>query len=109
MPIDPLQYADIYPDVREFLLPGIRRTGADPADPDKATYAVYTVSFDERTGQPLEAEVVGVSQAGVLAQIAAWEAEIIAIQKRIDNALLFLEDAGKAELAEVLVEEDPKS
>lgn len=64
MAIDLVQYADIYGDVRgETVVPGIRRTGADPEDGEAVTYAIYTVTYDSRTGQPLPPEVVGVNRS----------------------------------------------
>lgn len=68
MAIDLVQYADIYGDVRADVVPGIRRTGADPEDGEAVTYAIYTVTYDPRTGQPLPAEVVGVNRPAVLGQ-----------------------------------------
>ena len=96
-----VQYADIYGDVRADVVPGIRRTGADPEDGEAMTYAIYTVTYDPRTGQPLPPEVVGVNRSAVLAQIAGWESEIERLQKRIGNSLLFLQDADSAPLGEL--------
>lgn len=101
MAVDLVQYADIYQDVRTDVVPGIRRTGADPEDGEAVTYAIYTVTYDPRTGQALPPEVVGVNRLSVLAQIAGWESEIETLQKRIENSLLFLQDADSAPLGEL--------
>lgn len=101
MAVDLVQYADIYQDVRMDVVPGIRRTGADPEDKEAITYAIYTVTYDPRTGQPLPPEVVGVNRLAVLAQIAGWEREIEVRKQRIWNSLLFLQDADAAPLGEL--------
>lgn len=100
MPIDPLQYADMYEAVRDQLLPGLFRTGAKPDDQEKMTYAVYTVSYDPRTGQPYPPEVVGINRAGVLAQIEEWRMQIVGLEKKITNTEWFLADADTAPLVE---------
>ena len=99
MNIDPRQYATIYDQYRSVLLPGIRRTGANPADPIAATYAVSVTSFSPQTGSPLPTEVVGLNRVAVLAQISEWQSQIMGIQKMIDNTNLFLADADAALLA----------
>ena len=99
MAIDPRQYASIYDTYRALLLPGIRRTGADPTDPVAVTYAVTVSAFDPQTGAPLPAEVVGLNRTAVLAEITNWQAQIASIRKLIDNANLFLTDADAAPLA----------
>ena len=99
MAIDPRQYASIYDTYRALLLPGIRRTGANPTDPVAATFAVTVTAFDSQTGVPLPAEVVGLNRIAVLEEIKSWQAQIVNTQKLIDNANLFLKDADAAPLA----------
>ncbi len=44
---------------------------------------------------------MGVNRSAVFVQIAGWESEIERLQKRIENSLLFLQDADSAPLGEL--------